>query len=259
MMLPIAIIGGGVIGLSIGWHLTRCGAQVCLFEKGLVGCEASSAAAGMITPVSEVRWGEEDLTQLFLESLRAYPTFVKEIESASRLSTDFQTTGSLMIAIDHDDEAELNRLFEYQRELGLTVDWLNPSRITELEPLLTHQCVAGISSREECFLDNNRLVLALKEAFIKGGGKLFENRRVSAVEIEGQKLKAIRVTPSPGLRPPSPSPALSKVEGRVEGEEWMTISQLVLATGIHTKIEGLPDKMVLPIRPVKGQALEVKN
>src|SRR3989338_1948270 len=170
MNKPIAIIGGGVAGLSIGWNLTRLGVPVTLFEKGTTGCEASSASAGMITPASEVRFGEEDLLQLFLESLNSYPAFVRDLEKACGRSTDFRQDGSLMVALDADDEAELNRLHQYQKELGLSVTMISPSEVTTLEPLLSGQCKAAIRADSEYFLDNLKLIEALKGAFVAGGG-----------------------------------------------------------------------------------------
>jgi len=236
MTQPIAIVGGGVIGLSIGWHLTKLGAKVCLFEKERVGSGASSAAAGMITPVSEVRFGEEKLLELFLESLHSYPSFISEIEKTSGIATDFQTSGSLMIAIDKDDEAELTRLYDYQKELGLNATLLTPEQIIHREPLLSHQCVAGIQAPDELFLDNKLLIASLKKAFIKNGGQLFENKLVESVKIEKGEVRAI-----------------------MAGGSFLPVSQLIVASGLGSKIKGLPDHLALPIRPVKGQALELKN
>ncbi|MBI2340502.1 MAG: glycine oxidase ThiO [Deltaproteobacteria bacterium] len=235
-MNPIAIIGGGVIGLSIGWQLTRLGAVVALFEKGTAGSEASSAAAGMITPASEVRFGEEDLLKLFLESLNSYPVFIEELEKQSGLSTDFRTDGSLMVALDHDDEAELNRLHEYQKELGLSVEMISPAEVTALEPLLSGQCTAAIRADSEYFLDNLRLIESLKKAFLASGGQLHEGTRIERLEIEQGKVRAIKA----------------------KGERF-PVSTVCLATGIHQDIEGLGDYLSLPVRPVKGQALELVN
>ena len=54
----IVIVGGGVIGLSVGWQLLRKGIAVSLLERGEVGRRASYAAAGMLAPYAEVGFEE---------------------------------------------------------------------------------------------------------------------------------------------------------------------------------------------------------
>ncbi len=77
---PIAIVGGGIIGLAVGWQLVRRGRRVVLFEKKRSGRAASWVAAGMLAPNSEVGFEEEDFLRLGLESLREYPRFLEELE-----------------------------------------------------------------------------------------------------------------------------------------------------------------------------------
>lgn len=232
---PVVIIGAGVIGLSIAWHLRRKNTEVYLFDKGLVGHEASAAAAGMITPASEIRYGEHHLLNLFLESLKIYPSFVQEIEKASGIFVDFQKNGSLLVAIDQDDEAELTRFHDYQKELGLNVTMLTPSQILEKEPRLSSHCQLGVEAHDECFVDNRLLVATLKQAVIRSGGHVIENREVTALDVQQNRVIGIQT-----------------------GHEKISSDQVILATGIHTKLDGLPDHLHLPIRPIKGQALEIK-
>ena len=78
-MNQFTIIGGGVMGLSLAWRLAKASMHVTLFEKGLCGCEISGKAAGMITPASEIRFGEEKINNLFCYSLNIYDDFVKEL------------------------------------------------------------------------------------------------------------------------------------------------------------------------------------
>ncbi len=234
MPSPITIIGGGIAGLSIGWRLLQQGHNVTLFEKGQVGSEASSAAAGMITPASEVRFGEHDLLKLFLYSLKHYQQFIEDLEKESGVQVDFQKSGSLMVSVDADDDAELTRLYEYQKSLGLPVSLISPDEIQRLEPLLSAQCTKGIYAPGEFFLDNLLLIKALKTAYLKHGGKLFEECEVNEAEITGDKLTGLKIK-----------------------NETIKTERVILATGIHS-IKGLPHTCSFPIRPVKGQALSIK-
>ncbi|MDO8519536.1 MAG: glycine oxidase ThiO [Deltaproteobacteria bacterium] len=227
------IIGAGVTGLSIGWHLIRRGIPCLILEKGKAGGEASSAAAGMITPASEVRFGETDLLHLFLESLESYPQFVKELEEFSGLSVDFHA-GSALMAIDHDDEAELLRLYDYQKSLGLPVTLHTPEELARKEPNLSHG-VAALTSDKEFYLDNLLLIEALKKGFEKAGGKIREGVRVDAIETRNGQVSGVQA-----------------------GGEILACSQVVLASGVHREMEGI-DPGWFPLRPVKGQALELKG
>ncbi len=85
----IAVVGGGIIGLSIAWRLAQRGFSVSVYEKGSVGAEASWAGAGMLSLGGEIDQPSE-LAALAMESRRLYPSFVADLEASSGLSIDFQ-------------------------------------------------------------------------------------------------------------------------------------------------------------------------
>ena len=230
------IIGAGVIGLSIGWHLTQLGFKPLVIDQGLAGQETSWAAAGMVTPASEIRFGEKHLTDFFLDALHAYPAFVSAIEKISGIKTDFQQNGSLLVAIDVDDEAELTRIYDYQKELGLDVSWLSEEQALLKEPLLSKGCHGFVNAPHECHIDNRKLTLALAKAFEVGGGKLVESKKVEALHVENGRVKEITV-----------------------GNETMAATCVVLATGTRSNIKGLPEILSQILRPIKGQALCLRH
>src|SRR5436305_2194815 len=77
------IVGGGPIGLASAWRAQQRGLRVVVLERDRVGSGAARAAAGLLTPVTESDFGEEQLLRLNLESLRLYPRFVEELQEAS--------------------------------------------------------------------------------------------------------------------------------------------------------------------------------
>ncbi len=79
----ISIIGGGVIGLSLGWQLARKGAEVEIFERDLAGKGAGWVAAGMLAPQAEMGFEEIELFNLCTKSLEMYPNLLK-IEGRQR-------------------------------------------------------------------------------------------------------------------------------------------------------------------------------
>ena len=74
----VVVIGGGLIGTSIGWRLRQAGLDVAVVV-GERSAAASRVAAGMLAPVTEATFTEQRLLQLNLASLSRYPDFVAEL------------------------------------------------------------------------------------------------------------------------------------------------------------------------------------
>ena len=73
--VDIAVIGAGVIGLSIAWRLARRGMSVAVFERAQSGAGTSLAATGMLAAAAEHEPGGDVLLMLALESQRLWPQF----------------------------------------------------------------------------------------------------------------------------------------------------------------------------------------
>jgi glycine oxidase len=99
----VAVVGGGVIGLSVGWRAAQRGMSVIVLERAEPGGGASWVAAGMIAPISEARPKEQSLLRLSLESARAYPEFVAELSAASGRDPGYLACGTLAAARDRDE------------------------------------------------------------------------------------------------------------------------------------------------------------
>ena len=82
-------VGGGVIGLASAWRAAERGARVCVLERDRPAAGATGVAAGMLAPVGEASWREEQLLSLNLESLRHWPGFAERLEAASGVETGF--------------------------------------------------------------------------------------------------------------------------------------------------------------------------
>ncbi len=75
----VVVVGGGAIGLSIGWRIAAAGLTVTIVDAA-AGSGSSAAAAGMLAPASEAHFGETTLLALNLASAESYPAFVEELE-----------------------------------------------------------------------------------------------------------------------------------------------------------------------------------
>lgn len=94
----VLIAGGGVIGASIAWRLARNNLRVLLLDAARVGAEASSAAAGMLSPHGEFH--DPAMLDVATASLAAYPEFIRAIEADSGLPIEFRPTSAVEILAD---------------------------------------------------------------------------------------------------------------------------------------------------------------
>ena len=114
----VAIIGGGVIGASIAFELAGAKLRVAIFDSQEPGCEASWAAAGMLSPAPDSPH-DLPLVPLSRESLRLYPEFVASIEEASGQCTRMAREGTLEIFTGANGEADRDRRVASCCRLGL--------------------------------------------------------------------------------------------------------------------------------------------
>lgn len=232
----VIIVGGGVIGLSIGWQLAKVGCGVSIYERNYAGRSASWSAAGMLAPLAEVHFEEKALLQLGNLSLQLYPEWVEALEVDSGMSVGYRTEGTLIVGLDQDDARELKHLYESQQFLNLPCKWLTGSEAREMEPLLSPKVTAAIFSPNDHQVDNRLMVEALIVAYQRAGGSLYENMPVEKIEIRDVKARGVWV------------------EGVLDNGDV-----IVLAAGCWSnEIEGLPGIVKPPLRPVKGQILALQ-
>jgi glycine oxidase len=232
------IVGGGVIGLSCAWRLAQHGAEVALVERSPGPAGATRVAAGMLAPVGELAFGEPELLKLTLAAAELYPEFVAELERASGRSTGYAECGALHVALDRDEAAELRRVHELQRSLGLGAEWLPPRRCRELEPGLTPSFNGGVHAPGEAAVDPRALAEALSRAGRAAGVETHPGGEVSEGLFEGERIVGVRTADGKELR----------------------ASAVVLATGAWSgSAEWLPESARPPVRPVKGQILELRT
>ncbi len=233
----VAVIGGGLIGLSIAWRLARAGRAVTVLERATIGSGASLAATGMLAPAAEHEPGSDPLLPLALESLRLWPGFRDALEAESGRAIDYRPDGTLVLAVGRDEVERLRFRFDLQRRSGLDVTWLPGSEVRRLEPGLRPSVTAGI----HCPLDHQvdpRLVMdALAEACRRAGVILAERTPVSALDWSGDRVTGVRV-----------------------GEDGVAADTVVIASGAWSGEGGLlPEDLALPVRPLKGQSLAVRT
>jgi len=236
----VAVVGGGAIGLACAWRASQRGASVVVLDAGDPG--AWNVAAGMLAPVSEAGYGEEHLLRLSLESSRRYEAFVGELEDAG-----YRAVGTMVVARDRDEAEALDRLAEFRRGLGLPVERLRPSQARRLEPALAPTLRLALDISSDHSVDPRKLVAALRRA-VAGG----EPVAGGAGAARGGVLRQARVR---GL-----ATSGERVTGVVLADgETLAADQVVVAAGCDVARLGMPEHARVPVRPVKGQVLRLRD
>src|SRR5260370_3066960 len=92
----VLIVGGGIIGCSIAYFLRKQGVEVIVLEKGDIGNQASSAAAGLLAPIRPLAH-QDPFKALQLAGLVRFSTFVPELEAVTGSNLGYQRTGTLRL------------------------------------------------------------------------------------------------------------------------------------------------------------------
>lgn len=241
------VVGGGLIGLAIAWELNRRGLKPVVFERDLPGAATTSVAAGMLAPVGELDFGEPDLLELNLASARLYPGFIASVEEASGLDAGHMECGALHVALDRDEAGELRRISELQRGYGLESRWLGPGATRELEPGISPSLTGSVLVEGDAAVDPRALVSALLSALESGG---VEVRNGSAVDElvcpDGTPWRSGSGAAVGGVR---------LADGSVH-----TAPAVIAAPGTDAgRAAWLPEEIRPPVRPVKGQVVELRG
>ncbi len=233
---PVLIIGAGTIGLSIGWELARTGTPVQIFDRDAPGRGATWKAGGMLTPDAELQFEESELYRLNHESLDRWPAFVETLERETGIDLGFRTEGTLTVAPDEDSAAAMERVYKFQKKVGADVERLTGAEAREHEPFLAPH-VAGAVYTDDAQVNNRALVRALVAGINNYEGSIHSQTPVEAVD------------------PDADAPAVVTAAGdRIEGQ------QVIVAAGAWSRqIEGLDEAVRPPVRPVRGQILELES
>ncbi len=250
----VVVIGGGVIGCSIALRLAQAGVKVTVIERQQPGQEASSAAAGMIAPQGEM--GEhDDFYRLTLASRDLYTTFVAEVEELSGHELGYRREGTLLVATDQNEAAELEQIYARQpepAETGQAIERVSAAGLRELAPGLSPQISSALYVPGDQWIDNQRLTPALTEAGRRlGVGFVTETEvtklRLCSDRVEQVELRGATSQGTVGL--PSSRP----------GSDRISADRFILAAGCWSGKLAASLGMSLPVRPCRGQMLEFET
>jgi glycine oxidase len=205
----LAVVGGGVIGLSVARRAAQAGWSVCVHRTADTG--ASWVAGGMLAPHSEGWPGEERLLQLGLESLRLW----HEGGFTEGLPPEVITAReSLVVAVDRADVADLRTVADWLSEQGHPVVW--ESAVRDIEPQLAQGIRHGFRAPTELAVDNRALLEALVAECDRAGVR-WDGPAADLSRVGGDAVVIANGVDAPALWPGLP---VRPVKGEVLRLRW---------------------------------------
>ena len=181
----VVIIGGGVVGCSVAYHLTRLGWQdVVLLERKRLTSGTTWHAAGL---VGQLR-ATHNLTRLAQYTADLYAA----LEDETGQATGFRQNGSLSIASDEERFEEFRRGASMASCFGLEVEVVSPGEARELHPLIEIEDLVGA-----VFLPNDGQTnpIDTAQALARGardrGAQIFEQTLVTGIETQDRRVTAV--------------------------------------------------------------------
>jgi glycine oxidase len=232
----VVIVGGGVIGCSIAYHLRKAGVPVTVIDQGEIGAEASSAAAGLLAPLGSLA-GPGPFADLLLASFALFPSLVPELEDASGMRVEYEQTGSLRVVRNAKNVPNLRKRMKAWQPLGLHMRWLSGEEARQLEPTLAPDVCAALYAPEESQIKASQVVKAFAQAAANLGATLRNHTRITG--IEQQHYRVTTLITSQG--------------------DTIPCNQLVVASGAWSAQWSALLNIELAVMPQRGQILALRQ
>ena len=171
----VVVIGGGIIGCSLAYHLTQLGwRDVVLLERKKLTCGSTWHAAGLVREVL----GSYTMTRLAQYSM----TLFKTLEEETGQATGLKQNGSIGIAVNEARWEEHRRAAGLAKARGVEVELITPQRAKELYPLLNIEDVLGaIYFPHDGQTNPADTTMALAKGARMGGARIFEDTKVTGI------------------------------------------------------------------------------
>jgi glycine oxidase len=229
----VVIIGGGIIGVSIAYQLTKRGKSVTVLEKDSIGAHASGAAGGMLG--AQVEFAEPGpLVDLSVRSREMFPALQKELYAATGIDIGLNTAGMLRVALSNEESEVLKQQAHWQEQQGLRADWLDKEEVKRQEPAVGDTIVGALSLPDDTQVSAPDLTRAFAIAAARKGATLLERCEVLTIEHTHGEVTAVHTT-----------------------RGSFTADHFVLAGGAWSG--GLAQQLGVPLSvfPIKGEAFSV--
>ena len=233
------VIGGGVIGLSIAWNMSRQGCRVTLLERDQVGRATSWAGAGILPPANLAK-ATDPMDQLRGLSHELFPQWASDLQDLTNLDCGLRRCGGWYLADTPGERAAMLGMTGYWDQLGIQCEPVSREDLSRREPALSDWAARqGTASAwwvpDEYQLRSPRYLQALHQACLGAGVEIEEGTDVIDVRDTGQAAEVL-------VR-----------------DRWRSADSVVLCCGAWFSRIASSLRLERSVIPIRGQMLLLKT
>ncbi|HEX2707407.1 MAG TPA: FAD-dependent oxidoreductase [Solirubrobacterales bacterium] len=180
------IVGGGVGGASLAYHLAKLGWEdVVLLERSQLTSGSTFHSAGL---VGQLR-GSVSLTKMMMHSVDLY----RRLADESEFDPGWVECGGIRLASSEERMEELRRQAGWAKTFGLPLELISAEEAKELFPLMSTEGVLGAAwLPTDGYLDPAQLTYALADGARRGGCRIFTSTRVTGIDVREGRVRGVR-------------------------------------------------------------------
>ncbi len=180
------IVGGGVGGTSLAYHLAKLGWEdVVLLERSQLTSGSTFHSAGL---VGQLR-GSVSLTKMMMHSVELY----RRLGAESEFDPGWVECGGIRLASSEERMEELRRQAGWAKTFGLPLELISAEEAQEMFPLMSTEGVLGAAwLPTDGYLDPSQLTYALADGARQGGCRIFTSTRVSGIEVRDGRVRGVQ-------------------------------------------------------------------
>ena len=184
----VVVVGGGVMGCSLAYHLARRGVDVVLLERSQLGSGSTARNAGGVRQ----QFSSEVNVRVGMRSVALLSRFEEEIG----VPADFRQVGYLMLLTRPQEVADFRGLLKMWDGLGLTgARWLSATEVGALVPALNCDDVLGATfCPTDGIASPDAVTMGYAAAARRLGARLREGAEVTGITTEGDRVTGVRTT-----------------------------------------------------------------
>jgi sarcosine oxidase subunit beta len=221
----VVVIGGGVVGTSIAFHLAEADIDVTLIEKSELGAGSTSKAAGGLRTIFS-----DDLNiAIALRSIEAYQNF----SLRPGHEVDFKVHGYLILISKEEDLKNFQEIVLRQNRFGIPSRIISVEEALRINPMIsTEGLIAALYSPEDAQCSPEAAVMGYAQGARKGGAKIFQGEGVEDIEIDGDCVSRV-----------------------ITASRRISTSTIVIAAGVWSTEIGEMVGLTIPVLPYKREII----
>ncbi|KFV41203.1 hypothetical protein N341_10313, partial [Tyto alba] len=181
----VVICGGGIMGTSVAYHLSRMGwKDIVLLEQGRLAAGTTRFCAGIVSTVRHVA--------IELKMADYSNKLYQQLEQETGVQTGYMKTGSISLAQTQDRLISLKRIASSLNVMGIPCEIITPKQVAQLHPLINiHDLVGAMYVPEDALVSSANVSLALATAASRNGVQIHERTSVSHVSVQKGRVTGV--------------------------------------------------------------------